>query len=230
MSESKKNAFSEKTIVQTRPSFGASSDQSDDHSGESSRSPQGSEKTVVFAQSNLKETFDARTVVRSSKPALQPTIKMSLPVDEAPMLPPVELQNPTFGIENDSALIGRDTDKILPAKKNLTQDERRAERQALDRKKSRMIAAFAIFCAVIILALVMAFGGPKSNEQVAATSLEKSSVSQTTDLASETPAASKKPPGPDDFLTTTDVLAKFDRAAQRSQEHALDYSKSSSGF
>jgi hypothetical protein len=78
---------------------------------------------------------------------------------------------------------------------------------------------------------LVAFGGSKSDKVAvnAATPSEPATAGQKTDLSSEAPLPpAAKAPGADQ--TTTDVLMKFDRAAQKAQEHALDYSKSSTGF
>jgi hypothetical protein len=248
MSNNQKNAFSEKTVVQTRPNFEDSpnngsnhSDQADqtnevDQNDESSSRPQSGDRTVVYAQSNLKETFDARTVVRSSKPVAQAATaaktsrKFVPPTEEIPMLPPAETPVPDARVEAASAPLRNDSELALNPKKSLTPDERRLLREALDRKKSRMIAAFAAFCTVVILGLLVAFNGPKSNETIASKGSEKKSIGEKSDLASEAPAAGKKLRDAENFVTTTDVLEKFDHAAQKSQERALDYSKSSSGF
>lgn len=223
MSEDNKKAFSEKTVVQTRASFNTDSNASDDHSDKSASAPEVNEKTVVFAQSNLKETFDAHTVVRSSKPAAR-VISAADPV--LPSFAPAQHEAPVSASNKKNAPPTDEEPKI-----NAAQSNRHAQRQALDRKTRAMIAAFATLCALVILCFVFAFGGPKTADKtVAGTSTQKTAGSDSTELASETSSPVKKPHDAENFQTTSDVLAKFDRAAQKSQERALDYSKSSSGF
>jgi hypothetical protein len=207
----KKDAYNEKTVVQSRHS--AVGDAPTAFS-------QGNEKTVVYAQSNLKETFDARTVVRFSKPTPPKTVPV-FDEPESVVLPAVVI--PAHFDEPEA--------QLEPTKGTLSREERRAQRAALDRKTRTMIAAFAALCVLVILCFLVAFGGSKSDKVAvnAATPSEPATAGQKTDLSSEAPLPpAAKAPGADQ--TTTDVLMKFDRAAQKAQEHALDYSKSSTGF
>ena len=267
-----KNAFSEKTVVQSRQSF-LESESENEHTSEmniatddisdeqpaqaSAHTPEastGGEKTVVFAHSNLKETFDARTVVRISKPtparepialpqeapvSVSPAVSTALP----PSMPPPP---PTFAPEESSPRVvaaslaeprevtnsdikfqtgvHHVSDDAAP-KKKLSQTERRDARKALDRKTRTMVAALATLCALVILCLVVAFGGPKDGVKTAD---DVKPRAQGVSGAS-TEMASTGAPGPNagapqglpDYQSTTDVLSKFDKAAQKAATHAF---------
>jgi hypothetical protein len=235
MSTDRKNAFNDKTVVQSDQPLSAEEAAASlggkspvgDAAAAPGATPAGGEKTVVYAQSNLKETFDARTVVRSSKPTPPPS-----PLDDVVPPAPVELtapppaasaaEEPTDpGIRLESVTRN---EKQKPEGK-LSASERRAARAALDRKTRVMVAAFAALCALIILCLVVAFGAPKGEKPTETASV--SSDETPSELASVAPPAPppEKPQAIGSYENTTQVLMKFDRAAQRAQEHALDYSK-----
>lgn len=206
MSDDKKSAFGEKTVVHSsRPTAG------DSHADDTPKVPPGADKTVVFAQSNLKETFDARTVVRPSKSVAAESPR--LPEDA----PGKVLAAEPFGASSGEAV----------EKPKMSKTERRAARAALDRKTRTLIAAFATLCALVVVCLFFAFDGAKSVEKTALAPETKAEPSRATTLASEAepPPAAKVLPSLGGYKSTTDVLGDFDRAAKKAQEHAFEYSK-----
>lgn len=277
MSAEKKNPFNEATVVQSRQSFADTAGESefnlaDDESHDEvpatpppppvsrseSVSPQSQEKTVVFAKSNLKETFDARTVVMT-KPAREasvtpPSLPTAAPVsvspapapsaaaappaapaaaapaaaaaaEEKPKVLAVELPAPSLektdpGVKVQTGSFAMKVEKDEPAPKKLSNEARREARKQLDRRTKTMVAAFATVCALVVLCLLVAFGGPKA--ETSKTADQPATSHASTELAStnEAPAPVAKKTFTD-YQNTTDVLSKFDRAAQKAQQHAF---------
>jgi hypothetical protein len=226
MSEDKKDPFSEKTVVQTKE--------------EATPTPvRGGEKTVVFAQSNLKETFDAKTVVRSSKPASLPD---SLPTEAPPPAPhetpakviAVELPevsigeadtNPDVRVSSAAFVSASEADSEKP---KLSKAERRAARAELDRKTRTYVAAFAAVCVLAIACVVVAFGNKTPEKSAVANAAGETPNLETTEMASEADSAppvhmAKEAPSLGAYKTTTEVLKDFERAAKKAQDRSVGF-------
>lgn len=204
MSEDKKDPFSEKTVVQTKE--------------EATPTPvRGGEKTVVFAKSNLKETFDAKTVVRSTKPASlpdeapaslstpppTPTATSTSTSKEAPAkVIAVELPMPSIGdadtnpdVRVSSAAFAAGSEPAASGsasseKPKLSKSERQAARAELDRKTRTYVAAFAAVCVLAIACVVVAFGNKSPEKSAVATAGGgDTSALETTEMASESETA-----------------------------------------
>jgi hypothetical protein len=214
MSDDTKNPFGEKTFVMSKD--------------DTPPPPPGSaDKTVVFAKSNLQETFDARTVVRSSKPA-----PASLPDEAPPKLIPVELP-PTPAV---SAAVQLSEPEVVVEKPKLSKTERRVAREALDRRTRSYLMGFGAVCFIAAVVVVATLSAKPTDKAGIAVS-EKSgarATSEKSDLASESetgPGFGSSPsrvgggksPTLGSYKTTTEVLNDFDRAAKKAQDHSIGF-------
>lgn len=209
MSDEVKNPFGEATVVLSR-----------------TPAPADSERTIVHSR--------ARAEV---KPAAPPKLPKATPPPEpavyagTAVVIPVDLDQETKG--------GVVVLKNKPDS-NTSKSERREERKALQRK-SRFAFGGAIAVAIVAISFVFVWRSPSI---IAALTHFQSNASSTPsqksnkDLASESAAFSaassvaepKTRAGITDYIATTEVQSRFDRASAKAQEKALDFSKTNSGF
>lgn len=198
------------------------------------------DRTVIHAQSNLKEAFDARTVVQVAKPpkgVAEPKRevksefkKPEYPKPELPKEAPVSVSEASY---IPAAHIPEETGgaiEIRPADHTQTSmSDRRAMRASLDRKTRFMIAGFAAAASLGLAFMFMGNGATNDASAPVAAHSTKSSVESAheSEMAStselDSSADSQRPTkvaGVTQSGTTTDVLARFERAATRAQEKA----------
>ncbi len=242
--ETPPSPFSEATVVQTRTPAPAPTPV--EHSNDSGAG----EKTVVHARSNLKATFDERTVVRPSNGSF-PSDMPPVPKAEAPKIPdvpkaadvPKKAEAPkaepavaSFAVGTDSTggavqLKTAEADE-QPVKKSKKEKAPREPRKPLDQRTKLFIAGGA---ATAILAVIFMMSGGDSTEPTPARQHAAAEHAQGEEsMASQEQSQGGAPkfqqlPGPP-ASTTTDVLNRFDRAALRAQERAEQYSRSGGGF
>ncbi len=203
MSDENKNPFGESTVVQSRP-----------------KAPVDSERTVVHASARAENKPAAPPKLPKATPSPEPVVFISSAVVIA-----AELPAKADGITYDPDTVGGAVVLRQPEAKKAN-SERREMREALDRKTRFAIAGVAAFAVAVIAVVVIGRGQPVTD------ATPKTQSQQ--DLASESTAPpepeSKAHVGLTDYVGTTEVLSRFDRASSRAQEKALDFSKSSSGF
>lgn len=243
--ETPPSPYSEATVVQTRNPAPTPA------SSPKAHEPEGSERTVVQGRSNLKETFDARTVVRTSssfppemptppkapspripEPPIRLEVAQPEPVKEAAAPAVFEQTGGAVQITAPTPAVTASEEKPVKKKKEKVPRE---PRKPLDQRSKLLIASFAV---VAVLALIFVFGGSENSEQptqqAQADAQANSPDKGQENLASEQPAqgeAGKFQPlsGPP-AATTADVLNRFDRASARAQERAEQYSRTGGGF
>lgn len=218
--ETPPSPYSEATVVQTR---NPAPPPSPEKASRDAHQPEGSERTVVQGRSNLKETFDAHTVVRTSSsfppempsppraaapqiPEAPPRYVEPTPVAAAaPVAKPAavtapvakEQTNPVFEQTGGAVQISAAVVEEKPAKKAKKEKvprEPRAPRKPLDQRSKILIASFAV---VAVLALVFVMGGTSTSE-TSASAAQTNGQAATPDegqknLASEQPGQPDQP-------------------------------------
>ena len=183
------------------------------------------EATVVHSRAPA-PTDSERTVVHAAGPDVKPAAPPKLPKATPPPEPavysapavviPVNLGPEPIG----GAVILRQAD----SKKS--KSDRREMRRALQRKTRWAIGGALAFSVVAIIAFVFVWRGPSISFAPA--------QMPHADLASESTGVTTAEPkalgGITDYVATTEVLSRFDRASAKAREKALDFSKSNSGF